>query len=69
MAARGFSVRLISSRIRWKIKTFASTAIPIVSTIPAIPGKVSVAPKTPRTEIINNTLKINAAAAKTPASR
>ena len=39
-----FRPRLSSSRIRSKISTLASTAIPIVSTIPAIPGKVSVAP-------------------------
>ncbi|MOA00292.1 hypothetical protein D3C78_1196480 [compost metagenome] len=36
----------ISSRIREKISTLASTAIPMVSTIPAIPGKVRVAPST-----------------------
>ena len=36
---------LSSSRILEKINTFASTAIPTVRTIPAIPGKVSVAPK------------------------
>ncbi|MNG27784.1 hypothetical protein D3C84_1129510 [compost metagenome] len=34
----------ISSRIREKISTLASTAIPMVRTIPAIPGRVSVAP-------------------------
>ncbi|MNO06040.1 hypothetical protein D3C81_2276500 [compost metagenome] len=33
-----------SSRIREKISTLASTAIPMVRTIPAIPGRVSVAP-------------------------
>ncbi len=33
----------ISSRIFSKINTLASTAIPKVSTIPAIPGKVRVA--------------------------
>ena len=32
----------ISSRIRAKIMTFASTAIPILKMIPAIPGSVSV---------------------------
>ena len=36
-----------SSRIRSKIKIFASTAIPIVRTNAAIPGKVKVALKTP----------------------
>ncbi|MNN41131.1 hypothetical protein D3C81_1552310 [compost metagenome] len=33
-----------SSRIREKISTLASTAIPMVRTIPAIPGRVRVAP-------------------------
>ena len=41
-----------SSLERSKISTLASTAIPIVSTIPAIPGKVSTAP------ILDNTPKI-----------
>ena len=34
-----------SSRIRSKISTLASTAIPIVKTIPAIPAKLNTAPK------------------------
>ena len=34
----------ISSRMRSKISTLASTAIPIVSTMPAMPGMVRVAP-------------------------
>ena len=38
------------------INTFASTAIPIVNTIPAIPGNVNAAPKDARTPIIKNTL-------------
>ena len=33
----------ISSRIRSKIRTLASTAMPTVSTMPAMPGSVSVA--------------------------
>ena len=33
-----------SSRMRSKISTLASTEIPIVKTIPAIPGRVSTAP-------------------------
>ena len=36
-------LHLSSSLILSKIRTFASTAIPIVKIIPAIPGKVSVA--------------------------
>ena len=39
----GFFSFLVSSFIRSKIKTFASTAIPTVKIIPAIPGKVYVA--------------------------
>ena len=39
----GFFSFLVSSLIRSKIKTFASTAIPTVKIIPAIPGKVNVA--------------------------
>ncbi|MCY1419505.1 hypothetical protein D9M71_350950 [compost metagenome] len=34
-----------SSRIREKISTLASTAMPMVSTIPAMPGSVRVAPR------------------------
>ena len=37
-----FFPSLISSRIRAKTMTFASTAIPIERMIPAIPGRVSV---------------------------
>ena len=34
-----------SSRMRSKMSTLASTAMPMVSTMPAMPGRVSVAPK------------------------
>ena len=51
---------LISSLIRSKINTFASTAIPIVRTIPAIPGKVNVACKLDNKAKINATLTSNA---------
>ena len=44
IALAGPLFNLISSLMRSKIKTFASTAIPIVNTIPAIPGSVNVAP-------------------------
>ena len=37
----------------------ASTAIPIVNTIPAIPGNVNVAPIVPNNEIIINKFTIN----------
>ena len=36
---------LSSSLMRSKIRTLASTDIPMVSTMPAMPGRVSVAPK------------------------
>ena len=55
-----------SSRTRSKINTLASTEIPIVSTIPAIPGKVKTAPKPARTPNISNMLKVNAISAKIP---
>ena len=57
---------LISSLIRSKIKTLASTAIPIVSTIPAIPGRVSVAAKYAIIEKINAILKIKPTLANSP---
>ena len=56
-----------SSRIRSKISTFASTDIPIVNTIPAIPGSVNTAPKPDRIPKINNRFSINAISAPTPA--
>ena len=51
---------LNSSLILSKTKTLASTAMPIVKTIPAIPGSVRVAPINPREEIIINKLAIKA---------
>ena len=45
MADLGRTPFASSSRIRSKISTLASTAIPMVKTIPAIPGKVSEEPK------------------------
>ena len=47
---------LSSSLILSKIKTLASTAIPTVNIIPAIPGKVKVASKIVRTPIKSNKL-------------
>ena len=49
-----------------KIITLASTAIPIVNTIPAIPGSVSVAPIKPKEEIIINRFAIKATLAINP---
>ena len=52
-----------SSLIRSKISTFASTDIPMVRTIPAIPGKVNTAPKlvsTPKIKTMLNTSAISA---------
>ena len=45
MACNGSVPCFSSSFILEKIKTLASTAIPTVSTIPAIPGRVKVADK------------------------
>jgi len=58
---------LISSFIRSKMITLASTAIPKVSTIPAIPGNVKTAPKEDNTPIKKNTLVTNAILATNPA--
>ena len=49
-----------------KIKTFASTDIPIVRTIPAIPGKVSTAPRPANIPKIRRMLSNNAISAKIP---
>ena len=48
-----------SSFILSKISTLASTAIPIVKTMPAIPGNVRVAPIVPNKETIMNKLAIS----------
>ena len=58
-----------SSLIRSKMMTLASTAIPIVSTIPAIPGSVNTAPVDTSTPMSNNTLNKRAALAIQPAVR
>ena len=56
----------ISSRIRSNIKMFASTAVPIVNTIPAIPAKVKTAPKEARHPKINTTFTAKAIFATIP---
>ena len=45
MAARTVLPRRNSSRMRSKMRMFVSTAMPMVSTMPAMPGRVRVAPK------------------------
>ncbi len=57
---------LISSLILSKIRTFASTDIPIVRTIPAIPGRVKTAPKPAKIPKIKTILNIKAISAKIP---
>ncbi len=57
----------ISSRIRSKISTLASTDIPMVNTIPAIPGNVNTAPNPDSTPKINIILNIIAISANRPA--
>ena len=54
---------LNSSLILSKISTLASTDIPIVKTIPAIPGRVSTAPKPARIPNIKTKFKTNATSA------
>ncbi len=46
---------------------FASTAVPIVKTIPAIPGKVNTAPKLAKIPNKNNKFTANARLAYQPA--
>jgi hypothetical protein len=58
-----------SSRMRSKISTLLSTAIPIVSTAPAIPGKVSTAPKYDSVATSSTPFKSNASVALAPAQR
>ena len=55
-----------SSLMRSKIRTFASTDIPIVRTIPAIPGNVKTAPKPARIPKINKIFKTKATSANRP---
>ena len=56
-----------SSRILSKIRTLASTDIPIVKTIPAIPGSVNTAPNPARIPNIKTKFRTKATSAKTPA--
>ena len=57
-----------SSEILAKIRTLASTAIPTVKTIPAIPGKVRVAPTIDITAVTKTKLVISAKFAESPKS-
>ena len=59
-AAKGLLPLNYSSLIGSKIITFESTAIPIVKTIPAIPGNVKVAWRRERTPIIITIFRIKA---------
>jgi len=56
----------ISSLILSNIRTLASTAIPIVKIIPAIPGKVNVALNPAKTAKMNKIEKTNPTAAIDP---
>src|SRR5438093_3226983 len=53
-----------SSRIRSKISTFASTAMPTESTRPDKPGRVSVKPKPASQASVNSTYSVSAATAR-----
>ena len=59
----------ISSRIRAKIITLASTAIPMDRIIPAIPGKVKVISNSHSANTVNAEYKINARLAVKPGTR
>ena len=63
---RPFSLRSSSLTLS-KIKTFASTDIPIVKTIPAIPGKVNTAPNPDKNPNIKTMFRTNATSANNPA--
>ncbi len=67
--ARGLLPDRNSSRIRSKISTLASTAIPTVKTIPAIPGMVSVACNMDNKATINTRLAAKARLATAPNTR
>ena len=66
IASKGLSLFLNSSLILEKIKTFASTAIPIVKTIPAMPGNVKVADKIDIIALIKTIFNATAILAMTP---
>ena len=57
---------LSSSRTRSNIKTLASTEIPIVNTIPAIPGSVRTAPSPAKIPKIRRIFNNKAISAKIP---
>ena len=61
-----FFSRSVSSFILSKIKTFASTAIPTVKIIPAIPGSVRVASNNVKIPTNKNKLEIKARLAIKP---
>ena len=63
MADIGVRPLRVSSRIRSNTSTLASTAMPSVNTIPAIPGSVSVAWNKDKTASNNNRLMIKAPSA------
>src|SRR5207245_2787149 len=66
IAARGVLPRRSSSRMRSRIRTFASTAMPMVSTMPAMPGSESVKPKAAKVPIRKSRFRSSAASATTP---
>ncbi len=67
-AARGDLPARSSSRMRSLISTFASTAIPTVSAMPAMPGNVRVASKKARTARSNRMLRTTITSATRPAT-
>ena len=69
IAARGVLPRRSSSRMRSRISTLASTAIPMVRTMPAIPGSDSVNPKAANAPTRKRMFRRSAASAITPPPR
>ena len=69
IASKGFLPRANSSLTLQNLKTLASTAIPTVKTIPAMPGNVSVADNMDITAINKIILKLNAKLAAIPKTR
>jgi hypothetical protein len=66
MAERGVLPTRNSSRARSKMSTFASTDMPTVSTMPASPGRVRVAPNRLSAAMISRMFNNSARSAITP---
>ena len=65
-AAMGERPSFVSSRMRSLMRTLASTDMPNVSSMPAMPGSVSVAPSSERSARVRIRLNSRATSANTP---